>query len=103
MPTESLAATGAITIIPLETSGTPPPILPASPERPSPGRGAAAREGDSAGGHDGVADELLDGAPPGRDDVRHRGEVLGEDGPHPFGVEPLAKRGRSHPVGEQDG
>jgi hypothetical protein len=54
-------------------------------------------------GHHRVSDELLHGPAPRLDDGGHGGEVGGERRLQPFGIQPLAERGRAGDVGEQDG
>ena len=58
---------------------------------------------DAEHGHDGVADELLDGAAVALDRLAHRVEVAGHDAPGRLGVEALAHRGRAGHVAEQHG
>ncbi len=59
--------------------------------------------GDTEDGHDGVADELLDGAAVTLDDRPHHREVAAHDRPHRLRVELLAQDRRADDVGEQDG
>src|SRR5215203_636261 len=73
-------------------------------------RGADGAEGvvlvdawDAEDGHDGVADELLDGAAVALDRRAGEVEVATENVAQAFGVESLAERSRAGDVGEEDG
>ena len=61
-----------------------------------------ARRGDAEGGHDGVADDLLDGAAVRLENEPHLVEVAGQQLAERLGVEPLPKARRALQVGVDD-
>src|SRR6185369_16985093 len=60
-------------------------------------------DGHAEDGHDGVADELLDGPAVALDDAAHLGEVAGHHELEGLGVQAVSERGEAADVGEHDG